>query len=417
MLILFMSSLVLKNSNVIDVVTGNINQKDISINEGLIEELGSNFKSASSKVIDLDGKFVLPGLCDAHVHVTAFTADFSKLKNTSPFYVGIKSLEILKGMLSRGFTTVRDAGGADWGLSRHLSENPTSGPRLLFCGHALSQTGGHGDMRGPGENSLHECFCCAGLGHICDGLPEVLKASREEIRRGATHLKVMASGGVSSPTDRITSTQFSEEELSAIVNEANAANIPVMAHAYTAKAINRALKCGVTSIEHGNLLDIKSIELLKNNNAYLVPTLIIYQALIEQGVEAGLSKEMVDKTYEVLDAGIEALSFADKNDVQIVYGTDLLGIMHPRQLEEFNLRSKVISPLKLLQQATINASKLFNMENSIGQVKEGFFADLIVLDKNPIEDISILTKPEKHLHQVIKGGNICFENNMLNSKI
>ena len=412
-----MSSLVLKNSNVIDVVTGNINQKDISINEGLIEELGSNFKSASSKVIDLDGKFVLPGLCDAHVHVTAFTADFSKLKNTSPFYVGIKSLEILKGMLSRGFTTVRDAGGADWGLSRHLSENPTSGPRLLFCGHALSQTGGHGDMRGPGENSLHECFCCAGLGHICDGLPEVLKASREEIRRGATHLKVMASGGVSSPTDRITSTQFSEEELSAIVNEANAANIPVMAHAYTAKAINRALKCGVTSIEHGNLLDIKSIELLKNNNAYLVPTLIIYQALIEQGVEAGLSKEMVDKTYEVLDAGIEALSFADKNDVQIVYGTDLLGIMHPRQLEEFNLRSKIISPLKLLQQATINASKLFNMENSIGQVKEGFFADLIVLDKNPIEDISILTKPEKHLQQVIKGGNICFENNMLNSKI
>ena len=412
-----MSSLVLKNSNVIDVVTGNINQKDISINEGLIEELGSNFKSASSKVIDLDGKFVLPGLCDAHVHVTAFTADFSKLKNTSPFYVGIKSLEILKGMLSRGFTTVRDAGGADWGLSRHLSENPTSGPRLLFCGHALSQTGGHGDMRGPGENSLHECFCCAGLGHICDGLPEVLKASREEIRRGATHLKVMASGGVSSPTDRITSTQFSEEELSAIVNEANAANIPVMAHAYTAKAINRALKCGVTSIEHGNLLDIKSIELLKNNNAYLVPTLIIYQALIEQGVEAGLSKEMVDKTYEVLDAGIEALSFADKYDVQIVYGTDLLGIMHPRQLEEFNLRSKVISPLKLLQQATINASKLFNMENSIGQVKEGFFADLIVLDKNPIEDISILTKPEKHLHQVIKGGNICFENNMLNPKI
>ena len=412
-----MSSLVLKNSNVIDVETGNINQKDISINEGLIEELGSNFKSASSKVIDLDGKFVLPGLCDAHVHVTAFTADFSKLKNTSPFYVGIKSLEILKGMLSRGFTTVRDAGGADWGLSRHLSENPTSGPRLLFCGHALSQTGGHGDMRGPGENSLHECFCCAGLGHICDGLPEVLKASREEIRRGATHLKVMASGGVSSPTDRITSTQFSEEELSAIVNEANAANIPVMAHAYTAKAINRALMCGVTSIEHGNLLDIKSIELLKNNNAYLVPTLIIYQALIEQGVEAGLSKQMVDKTYEVLDAGIEALSFADKNDVQIVYGTDLLGIMHPRQLEEFNLRSKVISPLKLLQQATINASKLFNMENSIGQVKEGFFADLIVLDKNPIEDISILTKPEKHLHQVIKGGNICFENNMLKPKI
>ena len=121
------------------------------------------------------------------------------------------------------------------------------------------------------------------------------------------------------------------------------------------------------------------INLLKNKKAFLVPTLIIYQALIEQGVEAGLSKEMVNKTYEVLDAGIEALSFAEKNDVQIVYGTDLLGIMHPRQLEEFNLRSKVIEPLKLLQQATVNASKLFSMEDKIGQVKEGFNADLIVL--------------------------------------
>ena len=154
--------------------------------------------------------------------------------------------------------------------------------------------------------------------------------------------------------------------------------------------------------------------MLKLNDAYLVPTLIIYKALIEQGVEAGLSKEMVEKTYEVLDAGIEALSFADKNDVQIVYGTDLLGIMHPRQLEEFNLRSKVISPLKLLQQATINASKLFNMSNSIGQVKEGFFADLIVLDKDPIEDISILTKPNKHLKLVIKGGSICLNNEKIN---
>lgn len=407
-----MSSLILKNANVIDVITGNINCNDIKINNGLIDEIGNNLSNSSSHVLNLSGKFIMPGLCDAHVHVTAFTADFSKLKNTSPFYVGIKSLEILNGMLSRGFTTVRDAGGADWGLSKHISENPTLGPRLLFCGHALSQTGGHGDMRGPGENSLHQCFCCAGLGHICDGLPEVLRASREEIRRGATHLKIMASGGVSSPTDRITSTQFSEEELLAIVNEADAANIPVMAHAYTARAINRALKCGVTSIEHGNLLDKESINLLKNKNAFLVPTLIIYQALIEQGVEAGLSKEMVNKTYEVLDAGIEALSFAEKNNVQIVYGTDLLGIMHPRQLEEFNLRSKVIEPLKLLQQATVNASKLFSMEDKIGQVKEGFNADLIVLNSNPLDKIKCLTKPEKHLNHVIKGGNICFSNQL-----
>ena len=404
-----MSILVVKDANILDVLSGNIVNSDVLIENGIISRIGKNISNSSAKNISLNGKILMPGLCDAHVHVTAYTADFAKLKNTSPFYVGIKALEILNGMLSRGFTTVRDAGGADWGLAKHIKENQALGPRLLFCGHALSQTGGHGDMRGPGENSLHQCFCCAGLGHVCDGLPEVLRASREEIRRGATHLKVMASGGVSSPTDRITSTQFSEEELLAIVNEANAANIPVMAHAYTARAINRALRCGVTSIEHGNLLNKESIKLLKEKKCFLVPTLIIYKALIEEGVEAGLSKEMVEKTYEVLDAGIEALDFASKNGVEIVFGTDLLGIMHPRQLEEFTLRSKVIDPLKLIQQATVNAANLFNMQNEIGQVKEGFLADLIVLDGNPLENISLLTSPDKYLKFVIKGGEICIQ--------
>ena len=404
-----MSNLLLKDANILDVLSGSIANSDILIEDGLISRIGKNISNGSVENISLNGKLVMPGLCDAHVHVTAYTADFAKLKNTSPFYVGIKALEILNGMLSRGFTTVRDAGGADWGLAKHIKENQALGPRLLFCGHALSQTGGHGDMRGPGENSLHQCFCCAGLGHVCDGLPEVLRASREEIRRGATHLKIMASGGVSSPTDRITSTQFSEEELLAIVNEANAANIPVMAHAYTARAINRALRCGVTSIEHGNLLNKESIKLLKEKKCFLVPTLIIYKALIEEGVEAGLSKEMVEKTYEVLDAGIEALDFASKSGVEIVFGTDLLGIMHPRQLEEFTLRSKVINPLQLIQQATVNAANLFNMQNEIGQVKEGFLADLIVLDGNPLENISLLTSPDKHLKLVIKGGEVCIQ--------
>ena len=220
----------------------------------------------------------------------------------------------------------------------------------------------------------------------------------------------MASGGVSSPTDRITSTQFSEEEIKAIVNEANAANIPVMAHAYTARAINRAIKCGVKSIEHGNLLNTESVDLLIKYDAYLVPTLIIYKALIEQGVEAGLTQDLVNKTYEVLDAGIDALELAYKNKVQIVYGTDLLGIMHPHQLEEFILRSKVIPSLQLIQQATINAAKLFNMEKEIGQVNEGFFADLIVLNKNPVDDIRVLTDPKKYLRNVIKNGYVCNAN-------
>ena len=158
-------------------------------------------------------------------------------------------------MLRRGFTTVRDVGGADYGLAQAIEEGYLEGPRLIFGGKALSQTGGHGDVRGPGRQAYDPCSCCSGLGVICDGVDAVRKAAREEIRRGASHLKLMLSGGVASPTDRVDSVQFSREEIRAAVEEAEAANLYVAGHAYTSRAINRGLECGVRSIEHGNLMD------------------------------------------------------------------------------------------------------------------------------------------------------------------
>jgi len=409
---MMMADTIFTDARVLDVVAGEYRTgQSVRITDGKIAEIGSSVKANKDSLeIPLNGKTLMPGLCDAHVHVTAYTADFAKLKATSPFYVGIKAFEIMGGMLARGFTTVRDAGGADHGLANAVEENPTAAPRLLFCGHALSQTGGHGDMRRPGEVSLHQCFCCSGMGHVCDGITEVLRAAREEIRRGATHLKIMASGGVSSPTDRITSTQFTEEELRAIVNEANAANIPVMAHAYTSRAINRALKCGVKSIEHGNLLDQGSVDLMLDGDRFLVPTLVVYHALVQEGTEAGLSADMVQKTWEVLDAGLDALKLAYQQNVNIAFGTDLLGIMHRRQLEEFKLRSPVVANDDLVRQATCNAARLFNMEDQIGQVKEGLLADLIVIDGDPLDDITALTTPETSLKMVMKEGHICINN-------
>ena len=409
---MMMADTIFTDARVLDVVAGEYRTgQSVRITDGKIAEIGSSLKANKDSLeIPLNGKTLMPGLCDAHVHVTAYTADFAKLKATSPFYVGIKAFEIMGGMLARGFTTVRDAGGADHGLANAVEENPTAAPRLLFCGHALSQTGGHGDMRRPGEVSLHQCFCCSGMGHVCDGITEVLRAAREEIRRGATHLKIMASGGVSSPTDRITSTQFTEEELRAIVNEANAANIPVMAHAYTSRAINRALKCGVKSIEHGNLLDQGSVDLMLGGDRFLVPTLVVYHALVQEGTEAGLSADMVQKTWEVLDAGLDALKLAYQQNVNIAFGTDLLGIMHRRQLEEFKLRSPVVANDDLVRQATCNAARLFNMEDQIGQVKEGLLADLIVIDGDPLDDITALTTPETSLKMVMKEGQICINN-------
>jgi imidazolonepropionase-like amidohydrolase len=314
-------------------------------------------------------------------------------------------------MLMRGFTTVRDAGGADWGLAKAIEDGYVVGPRLLFCGHALSQTGGHGDMRGAGESGLDFCFCCAGLGLVCDGVSEVRRACREEIRRGAHQIKLMVSGGVASPTDRIDSTQYSEDEIRAAVQEAEAANLYVMAHAYTARAINRALNCGVRSIEHGNLLDESSVKLFMKNDAFLVPTLSTYQALADEGLEGGLPPELYSSIFDVLGAGESALELAYRNGVKLVYGTDLLGDMHRRQLDEFAIRGKVIPPVDVIRSATCNAADLFQRAGEIGEVIPGARADLLVVEGNPLDDLSVMQSPDKNLRLIMKDG-FCYKNEL-----
>ena len=216
----------------------------------------------------------------------------------------------------------------------------------------------------------------------------------------------MASGGVASPTDRITSTQFSQDEITAIVGEAEAAQIPVIAHAYTARAVNRAIACGVKSIEHGNLIDKDSIELMLKHKTTLVPTLVVYRALIEEGEEAGLPADLVAKTFSVLDAGMNALEMAYKAGVHMAYGTDLLGQMHRRQNEEFDIRKEIVSAADLIRQATVNAAEVFSMADRIGQVALGYDADLIVVDGNPLDDISLLARPQTSIKLVMKAGAI-----------
>ncbi|MDH5411917.1 MAG: amidohydrolase family protein, partial [Alphaproteobacteria bacterium] len=227
---------------------------------------------------------------------------------------------------------------------------------------------------------------------------------RDEIRKGASHIKIMASGGVTSPTDRIGNLQFSLEEISAIVDEAEAAGLYVMAHAYSAEAVNRALQCGVRSIEHGNFLDRDSIDLFKKMDAFLVPTLGAYHALADEGVEAGLPAEMLGKLAEVIDAGKVALELADKHGVKIAFGTDLLGSMHRRQSDEFTLRAQVQTSRAVLRSATITAAELFGLQGQIGLIEEGAQADLLVIDGNPIDDLTLLQHQGKHMLAIMKGG-------------
>ncbi|HLI11754.1 MAG TPA: amidohydrolase family protein [Alphaproteobacteria bacterium] len=401
-----MTKLLLKNALLLDAEAGElIPDRHVLIEDGRIRAVDTAVpKAADADVLDLKGRVLMPGLCDAHVHVTAATPDFALLTRWSPSYVAVRAGEILHAMLMRGFTTVRDAGGADFGLADAIEEGVISGPRLRFCGHALSQTGGHGDMRQRGEHALDECLCCAGLGRICDGVAEMRRACRDEIRKGAHQIKLMVSGGVSSPTDRITSTQFAAEEITAAVEEAEAADIYVMAHAYTARAINRALECGVRSIEHGNLLDESSIALFRAKDAFLVPTLSTYRALAEEGVAAGMPARLVDKVHDVLDAGMRALELAHRHGVRMAYGTDLLGAMHRHQLREFAIRAEVQRPADIIRAATVNAADLFRMRGEIGVIAPGARADLLVLDGNPLEDLGVLQAPERHLRLILKDG-------------
>jgi imidazolonepropionase-like amidohydrolase len=373
----------------------------------ILEVGGADVHADDVYTFDLHGMTLMPGLIDAHVHVTAVTADLAALTEWSPSYITARAARVLSGMLQRGFTTVRDVGGADYGLAEAIEEGYLEGPRLIFGGKALSQTGGHGDSRSRGRQAHDTCPCCPGLSVICDGVDEVRRAAREEIRRGAHHIKLMLGGGVASPTDRVDSTQFSLEEIRAAVEEAEAANLYVVGHAYTSRAINRGLACGVRSIEHGNLMDESSIPLFKEKGAFYVPTLATYSALAARGREYGLPEQSHRKVFDVLDSGLHALELAHRAALPIVYGTDLLGGMHEDQLSEFNLRREVQPPADILRSATTVAARLLHMEGRVGVVTPGAHADLLVVDGDPLQDIAMLTDPQRRLKLVMARGRLC----------
>lgn len=404
-----MALTLLSNTNVIDVDSGEVlADRHVVIENDRIREIETSApRLQEARTIDLRGAFLMPGLIDAHVHVTAYTADFGKLAMSSPTYVAAQAACIMNKMLMRGFTTVRDVGGADFGLSRAVEDGLIAGPRLLFGGKALSQTGGHGDHRGPGTEAYDRAYSQPGLGVICDGVPEVRRAARAEVRRGANHIKIMGGGGASSPTDRLDSDQFSEEEIAAIVDEAEMANLYTVIHAYSARTIERAARLGVRSIEHGNYLDEPTAALLKEKNAFLVPTLVTYRASSRHGAAGGLSEAMVAKINALVSPGLRAVELAHRAGIPMAYGSDLIGtVMHEMQLEEFSMRREVVPAADLVRAATVTGAKLIRMEDQLGQVTKGFLADLIAVARNPLDDITVLEDPQANLSLVMKAGQV-----------
>lgn len=367
------------------------------------------------RLIDAAHRVVLPGLIDAHVHVTASMQDLVAMTLEPPSLIVAHSAHILEGMLRRGFTSVRDAAGADHGLQSAVQSGLFQGPRLYIAGLPISQTGGHGDMRPRGMRSPHFLCTCAGIGFVgvvADGVGEVRRAAREQIRMGANQIKIMAGGGVSSPNDPLEGTQFSEEELRAICEEAEAANLYAMAHAYSPRAITRAVRAGVRSIEHGNLIDEATARVMRTQGTFLVPTLSTYAAAVDASrgdAPIGWTPEMMAKLDKVVDGAQRSLQIAKAEGVPIVFGTDLLGPGHPRQLGEFGLRARVQNPIEQLQGATITAARLMHQEQHIGRVAPGTYADLLIVDGDPTRDIDVMVQLEQRLRLTMQAGRIVLD--------
>ena len=405
------SPIVLHNANLFDSATGELRPRaTVTVDGGQIVDVGYRAAPRSgARALDLAGRTLLPGLIDGHVHATATVPDFFRLTLMPQSLITAQAKDILAGMLMRGFTTVRDAGGADIGLVQAVEHGHFIGPRLFIAGRAITQTGGHGDSR-PAFFQGNGCMCCCGaagmLGSIADGVGEVRRAAREELRNGAHHIKVMAGGGISSPSDPLEGTQYSEEEMTAIVQEARAARTYVMAHAYTPQSISRAIQCGVRSIEHGNLLDAETAALMAKHGAYLVPTLATFDALYRNGARLGWSAQMLAKLELVRSQGVEAIRIARAANVKIGFGTDLLGEMHADESLEFTLRAPAMPASEILRSATCVNAELMGQAGKLGVIAPGATADMIVVDGNPLEDLTLLQEQGRHLPLIMKAGKL-----------
>jgi imidazolonepropionase-like amidohydrolase len=379
----------------------------VLIEDGTVKEVADRpITSSSATSIDLRGRTLMPGLIDAHIHVVLTEVNLRLLADVPLTLLAAKGAAAMRAMLHRGFTTLRDTGGADYGIKAAVQQGLFEGPRLFIAGQPLSQTGGHADHRLRTQDRVF-CACCSGLAwtsRVADGLPEVIKATRDELRKGADHIKIMVSGGVASQADPLESLQYRIDEIEAAVDEATRWGTYVCAHAYSAKAIERAVTAGVRTIEHGNLIDAPTAQLMAERGAYLVPTLVAYDALKRRGPDYGLSSYSLAKNELVLHAGLRSLETARSAGVKIGFGSDLLGQLQNDHCNEFTLRREAMSAPDIIRSATLVNAEIVRQEGRIGELIPGAHADLLVVDGDPYRDISVFLGEGQNIAAIMLAG-------------
>jgi imidazolonepropionase-like amidohydrolase len=380
---------------------------ELLVDGRLIRELSDRpIRANGADVVDCGGRTLMPGLIDCHVHVVLNEVFLGKLESQPITLMTAHAMTALRASLDRGFTSVRDTGGADWGLRQAVEEGLIAGPRLFIAGRAIGPTGGHSDSRRRTDLGVR-CPCCDALAFamcLADGTAEVRRSVREEMRQGCDHVKIMMSGGVASPFDPLDSLQFSPGEVKAAVEEAHAFGRYVCAHAYSPEAITRAAEAGVRTIEHGNLIDDKTAGLMASKGMFLVANLVAYYAMRERAHEYGMTGEMLEKNDLVIDGGLRSLETCRRAGVPVAYGSDLLGQLQVDQSREFVIRAEVLQPIEVIRAATIVAAQVLRHEGRLGCLKPGAFADILLVDGDPLRDLNLLGHQGRHLPVIMKDG-------------
>ena len=380
----------------------------VLVDGNTIKEVSAgSIKVRDAERIECRGRTLMPGLIDNHVHI------YTESLKLSPFeppitYRAQYAQKFLRHILSCGFTTVRDVAGGDHGMAMALRDRLFVGPRFFYGGLCLTQTGGHGDMRSASQPTD---YCNCGVEHNvlaihADGVDECIKATREELRKGANHIKIMASGGVLSSTDPLDRCQYSEAEIRAIVEECARHGSYVCAHCHPAEAIRRCVEYGVRTIEHGTLIDEGTAAYVAKRGAFVVPTIAIAFALMEDGSQLGMSEVSRQKLLKVHERALGSLEIMKRAGVKMGFGTDLLGEQHTRQGTEFTLRRQVLTPFDILHSATVINAEILQMDGKLGVIRPGALADLLVVDGNPLENINLLAENGRHLTHIMVDG--CF---------
>lgn len=381
------------------------------VEDGLIREVSDHpIKADGAQRLDVAGKTLMPGLIDLHIH--AYFSDLSAklVDGRDAPYRTAHAVKKLGHALDCGFTTVRDIGGGDYPLAAALADGLIRGPRFFYAGKVLSMTGGHVDYRTPNEQHHTHGYCSCGSmnwgGVVVDGVDACIKAAREELRRGAHCIKIVASGGVMSPSDPMWMNQFREDETRAIVNECVERRTYVSAHCHPISAIRRSIEFGVRCIEHATLIDAETAVFVAEHGTYVVPTMSVIFVMMEVGAKLGVAPDTMAKLKVAADSAIEGLQHMRDAGVKMGFGTDLLGATYDQQCREFEFRSQVFTPLEMLRQATSVGAEILMQEDKLGCVKPGAFADLIVVDGDPLKDIGLLAADGRKLALIMRAGEI-----------